>query len=57
MNYEADPRHAELVVQDLGLKEAKHAVTPGVTGHLDVRDTNDKTNPLLWGVRLRCTEP
>ena len=49
ITYEADPRHAELVIQDLGLKNSKHAVTPGATGHLDVRDVDDKTNPPLWG--------
>ena len=29
VEYEADPRHAEIVISDLGLKEAKGVVAPG----------------------------
>ena len=28
--YEADPRHAELIVQELKLQESKEVVTPGI---------------------------
>ena len=49
LTYEADPRHAEVVVQDLGLQNSKHAVMPGVTGHVDARDEDDRANPLEWG--------
>ena len=49
VRYEADPRHAELVVKALGLADAKPAVTPGVSGQCDVRDEEDDSNPKLLG--------
>ena len=49
VRYEADPRHAELVVKALGLADAKPAVTPGVSGQCDVRDEEDDSNPKLFG--------
>ena len=50
IRYEADPRHHELVIAGLGLKNGKPAVTPGVSGQCDIRDEKDDTNPLLKGV-------
>ena len=32
LTYEADPRHAELIIQDLGLGDARAVVTPGQDG-------------------------
>ena len=46
IRYEADPRHAELVVQGLGLQGAKPAVTPGVK-ESEVRDEDEKSNPFM----------
>ena len=50
IRYEADPRHAEIVVKALGLENGKAVVTPGVSIE-GVRDTDDKTNPLMKGAQ------
>ena len=56
---EADPRHAELVVEQLGLKEDKGIGTPGLSGADE--DDNDQDTPLKGaditsyrGVIARC---
>ena len=38
VGFEADPRHAELVIKELGLQEAKEGKTPGS------KDTNKKNS-------------
>ena len=48
IRYEADPRHAELVIQDLGLKGGRISATPGSTTKFDVRDESER-NPLMAG--------
>jgi hypothetical protein len=48
IRYEADPRHAEIVIQELGLAGGKSAATPGSTTKLDVRDESEG-NPLMAG--------
>ena len=48
IRYEADPRHAELVIQDLGVKGGKIATTPGPTTKIDVRNESE-SNPLMAG--------
>ena len=48
IKYEADPRHAEIVIQSLGLAGGKGAATPGSTTKLDVRDES-ASNPLMAG--------
>lgn len=35
ISYEVDPRHAEIIIQDLGLQEAKPLVTPVVKMEVD----------------------
>ena len=45
---EADPRHVELVIQELGLAGGNVWVTPGSTTKLDVRDEGEG-NPLIAG--------
>ena len=42
---EADPRHAELIIDQLGLEKEKGVVTPGVSG-ADEEDVEDDT-PLV----------
>ena len=48
IRYEADPRHAELVIQGLGLEEGKPANTPGVP-QSEMRDEDDTSNPPMAG--------
>ena len=44
--YEADPRHAEIVVQDLGLKDAKGVVAPGTKEEGTAKEyCQDKLSP------------
>ena len=40
ISYEADPRHAEIVVKELGLTEAKGVVTPGTKEEGTTKDNN-----------------
>ena len=42
---EADPRHAELVVEQLGLAEEKGCATPGISGTEE--EDNDEDFPLV----------
>ena len=42
ISYEADPRHAEIVIDELGLKDAKGVVTPGTTEDGATKDNNEK---------------
>ena len=56
---EADPRHAELVIEQLGLGDDKGVGTPGVSGPDE--DDNDEDTPLVGedvtrfrGVIARC---
>ena len=56
---EADPRHAELVVEQLGVKELRAAVTPGIDGQeevdveADVEITGEDATRFR-GVAARC---
>lgn len=44
ISYEADPRHVEIVVEELGLKEAKPVNTPGTK---EERTTQEDSEQLL----------
>ena len=42
--YEADPRHAEIVVNELGLKDCKPVVTPGIKVVYNEEDEDPRLN-------------
>ena len=48
IRYELDPRHAEMVIRELNLQEAKSVTTPGVP-NTGPRSEEDHENPLLVG--------
>ena len=56
---EADPRHAELIIEQLGLENEKGVVTPGVSGAVE-EDLGDDTRSVgqaitqYRGVIARC---
>ncbi len=42
LEYEADPRHAELIIKQLGLEEAKEVATPGEKEEAPEDDEDDE---------------
>ena len=46
LEYEADPRHVELMVESLGLKDGKSVVSPGVKNPDPATETLDKVDEL-----------
>ena len=40
-SYEADPRHAEIVIDELGLKDAKGVATPGAKREGTTKDNHE----------------
>ena len=56
---EADPRHAELIIERLGVSEMRSAATPGIDGidEVDREDDVEITGPdatRFRGVAARC---
>ncbi len=45
IEYEADPRHQEIIVSELGLKEAKGIATPGMKNLPKEDDFEDELIP------------
>ena len=43
IKYEADPRHAELMIQEMKLNESKDVVTPGIHDEGETSDDKDQT--------------
>ena len=48
LRYEPDPRHAEIIIAQLGLQDAKPVSTPGVSA-TSARSEEDQENPPLTG--------
>ena len=45
--YEADPRHAEILIRELGLENTKPVVTPGVKSQFVPEDQNPFLEPAM----------
>ena len=48
VRYECDPRHAEIILQQMFMEQAKSATTPGTPGVHELRDESE-SNPLVLG--------